>query len=876
MARLLDTSERILKGNTPLVLDRADDCWQVHSGMMAVFAVVTVEGQPQGARRYLFDVNPGDCIFGIRPSSEGRSYQLLAVAYEETQLLATTLDDRPDAIETWYRQLALVFEGSEIHLPRLQATQRITDQLDQLHNDFLCSLYQLDQQEEEERAQRFQDRQRLNQKVSERAIGDLTAAFRSKSGQFDPSGADLLVAAGAVGHALGIDIRPPARSEDLERVKDPLDAIARASRIRTRRVILAGEWWKADCGAVLAYTAEEERPVAILPKGAHAYEIFDPKENRRIPIDADTMSLLSPVAFMFYRPLPDRLQKALKLFQFALRGRQRDIIMIIILGIAGALMGMLTPQATGIVIDKAIPDANRNLLFQVGFGLIAVNFGTAIFEFSKNMAISRAQTIAHGDMQAAVWDRLLKLKVPFFREYSTGDLQSRVSAISQINNTLSGTAMRSVFSSFFSLLNLGLLISYNAKLALVAVGLAVLNIAVTLVSSSLTRKQMRPLEQMEGELFGLTVQLIGGVSKLRVSGSEERAFAYWARQFSQQTKLKLSTEAIEDFVTLFNTALPTIGSILIFLISTTMLSKGDSALSTGAFLAFNSAFGTFVQAATDLSNTVIDVNEVSVLWDRAKPILEATPEVDASKTDPGRLMGGVKLERVSFRYRADGPLNLDKVTVEAKPGEFIAFVGPSGSGKSTTLRLLLGFEQPEEGTVYYDGQDLSGLDVSAVRRQLGVVLQNGRISSASIFENISGGALVMMDEAWEAARMAGFAEDVENMPMGMHTVISEGGTNLSGGQRQRLLISRALVLKPKFLIFDEATSALDNRTQAIVSESLDRLSVTRIVIAHRLSTIRNADRIYVIAAGQVVQQGNFDELMAKPGVFADLMSRQVA
>ncbi|NEO46610.1 MAG: ATP-binding cassette domain-containing protein, partial [Moorea sp. SIO4A3] len=223
----------------------------------------------------------------------------------------------------------------------------------------------------------------------------------------------------------------------------------------------------------------------------------------------------------------------------------------------------------------------------------------------------------------------------------------------------------------------------------------------------------------------------------------------------------------------------------------------------------------------------------------------------------------------------DSPLILENITIQANPGEFIALVGPSGSGKSTIIRLLLGFETSENGTIYYDGQDLSGLDISAVRRQLGVVLQNGRINSASIFDNIASGALVTMDEAWEAAKMAGFADDIEAMPMGMHTVISEGGSNLSGGQRQRLLIARALVLKPRLLIFDEATSALDNRTQSIVSQSIDELRVTRIVIAHRLSTIRNADRIYVLEAGRVVQQGTFEELLNQEGLFANLMARQM-
>jgi ABC-type bacteriocin/lantibiotic exporter with double-glycine peptidase domain len=303
---------------------------------------------------------------------------------------------------------------------------------------------------------------------------------------------------------------------------------------------------------------------------------------------------------------------------------------------------------------------------------------------------------------------------------------------------------------------------------------------------------------------------------------------------------------------------------------------GGVELSTGKFLAFSTAFGIFISGATSLSLTLIEVLEIIPLWQRAQPILTAQIEVDSQKGDPGKLTGRICLDRVSFRYREDGPLILEDVTVEAYPGEFVALVGPSGSGKSTVLRLLLGFETPQSGTVYYDSQDVAGLDITAIRRQLGVVLQNGRINAGSLFENISGGALITLEEAWRAAEMAGFAEDVRSFPTQMHTVISEGGGNLSGGQRQRLVIARALALNPQLLLLDEATSALDNRTQAIVSESLDRLKVTRIVIAHRLSTIRHADRIYVIKAGQVVQQGSFDELASCPGVFAELITRQMA
>jgi len=476
-----------------------------------------------------------------------------------------------------------------------------------------------------------------------------------------------------------------------------------------------------------------------------------------------------------------------------------------------------------------------------------------------------------------VWDRLLGLRLSFFRQYSIGDLSARVSAVSQIRQKLGNTILKSLFSSVFALLNLGLLFYYSAPLAAIAFLVALINIGVTVISSILTLRKARPLLDRQGKLQGIMREIINGVAKFRVAGAETRAFAYWGRQYSQQLKLTLASQGIEDNLAVINNLLSALTPAILFVFAIQLLQPSqsqDSSFSIGTFLAFNAAFGTFIGGATSLSTTVVDVMEVLPIWQRALPILHAVPEVAEDKADPGRLTGQVSVERAVFRYREDGPLTLDNVSIHAEPGEFIALVGPSGSGKSTLFRLLLGFDTPESGTVYYDGQDLSGLDMQAVRRQLGVVLQNSRLMSASIFENIASGALIGMDEAWEAARMAGLADDVQAMPMGMHTVVSEGGTNLSGGQRQRLLIARALALRPRILLFDEATSALDNRTQAIVSESLDRLRVTRIVVAHRLSTIRNADRIYVLQNGRVMQEGDFEALATQPGLFSQLIQRQ--
>ncbi|MDY7007718.1 MAG: NHLP bacteriocin export ABC transporter permease/ATPase subunit [Cyanobacteriota bacterium] len=718
--------------------------------------------------------------------------------------------------------------------------------------------------------------QELNRQKTQEALIELASVLQPEFSQIPQTGTPLLIAFGIVARALGITVNytPKIETEETEAGwEDPIEAIASASHIRTRRVTLTNKWWQQDCGPLLAYNEAKNRPVALLK--TTNYEIFDPIELTRIPLNQTTAQELASIAYTFYRPFPNRDILAFDIFKLAFRGRLKDLLIVATTGIIATLLGMLTPVATGIIIDNAIPDANEKLLIEIGLGLLAASFGVSIFQLTRGFVTLRLKTISSSTIQAAIWDRLLKLTPAFFREYSTGDLENRVSAISQIRDRLTSTILTTIFTSFFSLLNLVLLFIYSFPLALIAFAVACLTSIVTVWSGAIARKKLRSFQERSGEIFGLTVQLIGGVSKLRVAGAEERAFAYWAKKYSQQARLMLGNQLIEDLVTAFNTALPTVSSILLFTLTVYLIQTQETDLSVGKFLAFNTAFGTFISGATNLSKTIVSILEIVILWERAQPILAAKPEVDINKSDPGQLSGRIKLDRLSFRYRPDSPLVVDDITIEAEAEEFIALVGPSGSGKSTIVRLLLGFETPAAGTIYYDGRDLSTLDVSRVRRQLGVVLQNVRLNSASIFENIACGALVTVDDAWEAAEMAGFADDIEEMPMEMNTIVSEGGGNLSGGQRQRLLIARALVLKPRILIFDEATSALDNRTQAIVTESLEELGVTRIVIAHRLSTIRNANRIYVLQGGKIIQHGSFEELASQDGLFANLMARQM-
>ena len=316
--------------------------------------------------------------------------------------------------------------------------------------------------------------------------------------------------------------------------------------------------------------------------------------------------------------------------------------------------------------------------------------------------------------------------------------------------------------------------------------------------------------------------------------------------------------------------------LLLLVVFVTVVALGAGEIDAGDFLAFNAAMLQFALATTLVTNSLAMVVDVIPILDRARPILEAATEISSDRADPGDLSGQIEVKSVSFRYSEDTPLVLRNLSIKVEPGEFVALVGPSGSGKSSLLRVLLGFEQPEIGSVYYDGQDLATLDTRAVRRQLGVVLQAGRLMPGELYKNIIGTSTLTVDDAWAAAARVGLAEDIQRMPMGMYTYISEGVSTLSGGQRQRLMIARAIVNQPRIIFLDEATSALDNEAQAVVTDTLKRLDATVVAIAHRLSTIRQADRIFVIEAGRLVQAGTYDELIDQPGVFADLARRQLS
>ena len=704
------------------------------------------------------------------------------------------------------------------------------------------------------------------------ALGSLLRPAEQRSGDADPLEEALRLVAGDRGLTLA-DSLPPTGARTRVRIRE----IARLSGFRMRRIALRGKWWKSDCGPILGCRlgeeGEEPSPVAIRRSGRFCrYEVWDVARGVRIAVGTDTSQSLSPFGYTLYRPLAggDRVGK--QVLQLGLVGASRDLWVVLVLGLIAGGLAALTPILTARIYDQVIPEADRGHLTQLWLLLLSVGLSAACFQLVRAVAILRIETRLDDAVQAAVWDRLLSLPARFFRDYTAGDLAMRASGVGVMRQMLSRAVSTAMLTGIFSCWYAGLLFYYDPWTATLVLVLVATVAGLSGMLSMLQFRHQRRATRMQSELSGTVFQFITGLAKLRVAGAEVRAFARWGQAFARQRRAHVAGLRSANLLLVLQACFP-IALMIVVYHHVAGLSEGE--LTTGAFLALHTAMLALAGTVVSLTAVFTAVASAAPLYEQVRPILTGQVESTGAREEPEELRGGVELRHVSFRYSSEGPLVLDDVSLRADPGAFIALVGPSGSGKSSVLRLLLLFEEPASGSIYFDGQDASGLEPVGLRRQLGVVLQDGQVLTGDVYTNIAGSSDATMDEVWEAARLAGLADDIKAMPMGMHTVINEGGSTISGGQRQRLMIARAIVHRPRILLFDEATSALDNVTQRVVSDSLAGLEATRIVVAHRLSTIIAADRIYVLDRGRVVEQGNYDELMARGGVFCDLARRQL-
>ncbi|MEU7661030.1 NHLP bacteriocin export ABC transporter permease/ATPase subunit [Streptomyces lincolnensis] len=675
-----------------------------------------------------------------------------------------------------------------------------------------------------------------------------------------------------VAQAAGIPLAEPAQSGTESDRLDPIEQIALASRVRVRAVRLDGRWWRDNVGPLVGHRALSGAPVALLWRRG-GYVAVHPATGRETPIEKDNAEEFEPRAVMFYRPLPDRGLSPLGLLRFSMRGTTGDMTNLLVSMLVTVAIGALVPIATGKVLGEFVPKAQTDLIVQVCLAVIVSSVVAAVFMLMQNLTMLRLEGRIEATLQPAVWDRLLRLPTKFFTERSTGELASQAMGISSIRRMMAGIAPTVAQSVTVGAMNLGLLFWFSASMATAAIGMLVVIAAMFLGLGLWQVRWQRRLVVLGNKLNNQAFQTLRGLPKLRVAAAENYAYAAWASQFARSRELQQKVGRIKNLTTVAGAVYLPLCTLLMFML---LAGPARGTMSASAFLTFNTSVTMLLTSVTSLTGAFVSVVAALPLFEEIKPVLDATPEVRTASTRPGPLTGALEARRLSFRYSDDGPLVLDDVSFEIRPGEFVAIVGPSGCGKSTLLRLLIGFDRPVSGSVLYDGQDLAALDQSAVRRQCGVVLQHAQPFTGSILDVICGTEPYTPEEAMAAAAMAGLAEDIQRMPMGLHTIVSGSGA-VSGGQRQRLMIAQALIRRPRILFFDEATSALDNETQRTVIESTKALNATRIVIAHRLSTVLDADRVIVMENGKVAQQGPPAQLLADTGGrLHELVRRQMA
>ena len=664
-------------------------------------------------------------------------------------------------------------------------------------------------------------------------------------------------------------IKPVAIPMNVTDPDEQLEYALRPHGIMHRMVALPQGWYKDAFGPMIAYRKDDGSPVPLFPKPYRGYW-FTGTDGRKVTVDAETASQFAPEARCFYRPLPlgkIGIPELLTYMRQCLNGA--DIGLLVGIALLVTLTGMLLPVLAKTLTGLVVNLENYTVLWATAAFLVGTAVAQLLLSASREVAINRIRTKTALPVAAAFMMRLLGLPAAFFREYSAGELAARIASARSLVDLLVSNVLSMGVTAVFSLAYIAQIGQFAPALMWPAMGVIVATVALALTTSivqmNVTRRQLDYAAKENGKSFSM----IFGVQKIKLAGAEKRAFAEWARSYTKSAELQYNPPLFLKVSGALNSAVTLAGAIVLYYLAAV------SGVSPADYIAFFVAYGMVLGAFMSLANVVRASAQIQPTLEMLEPILKAEPEVAESKEILTGLNGRIELANVSFRYDENAPYVIDGMNLTIKAGEYVAIVGKSGCGKSTLVRLLLGFETPERGAIYYDGKNMENLDLRSLRRRIGTVTQDGRLFSESIYSNITISAPhLSIDDAWAAAEIAGIADDIRAMPLGMHTMISEGSGGISGGQRQRLMIARAVAPRPRVLIFDEATSALDNRTQKQVSEALDSLACTRIVVAHRLSTIKNCDRILYLEDGHIVEDGTYEALVAANGKFAELVERQ--
>jgi len=657
---------------------------------------------------------------------------------------------------------------------------------------------------------------------------------------------------------------------NIKEAEEQLEYVMRPHGIMRRNVILKKGWYKDAIGPMLAVSSDGENTIALIPTGFSGYSFVDPKTGKKQKVNRHNDNQIGSDAIAFYTPFPLKKMGIKDLVKYMWKTLSyMDYLILALITAMVTLLGMLTPVLQNRLMGDIVNSGNYSALMSIAIVMICAGISVIMLETAKSLAVARISTKMDLSIEAATMMRVLSLPADFFNKYSAGDLSQRTGNMNVLCNLLIDSVLQTGLTSVFSLIYIAQIFKYAPVLVIpslcVILATIIFSGVASLVKIDITRKQM----QLASKESGMSYALISGIQKIRLSGAEKRAFARWGRLYSQVAKYTYDPPIFIKINGVINMAITLTGTLVIYALAI------KSNISVADYYSFTTAYGMVSGAFMSLAGIALTFANIRPTLEMIKPIMEAEPEISEGKEIVTRISGDVEFSHVSFRYNENAPLIVDDLSLKIRPGQYVAIVGKTGCGKSTLVRLLLGFEKPQKGAIYYDKKDMSKLDLKSLRQKIGVVIQNGKLFEGDLFSNITISApYASLDDAWEAAELSGFADDIRNMPMGMYTCISEGGGGISGGQKQRLMIARAIAPKPKLLILDEATSALDNITQKKVAESLDSLKCTRIVIAHRLSTIKQCDRIIVLDKGKIIEDGNYDDLIAKDGFFAELVARQ--
>ena len=664
--------------------------------------------------------------------------------------------------------------------------------------------------------------------------------------------------------------KPVEIPDNVKGLDEQLEFCLRPHGLMYRSVRLEEGWYRDAFGPMLAFRKEDGMAVALLPKRFVGYWFRDPVTGKKTDLNRKTAEIFEPDAICFYRPLPLKKLGIADLIKYLAECLSSgDIVSIVVLTFAATLVGMLMTNANKALTGFVLQSKNLSLLLGTAAFTLSVIISTQLLDGVRALMMNRLEIKTSLSVEAAMMMRVMNLPANFFRKYASGELSSRYDAVNQLCSLLLGNIFSTGLGAIFSLMYITQIFRYAPALVAPALVIVLVSVVVSILSSLTQIKVSRQVMEKGSKENGLSFALITGIQKIKLAGAEKRAFARWARQYADAVELSYNPPLLIKVNTAITSAISLAGTIVLYYLAV------KTRVSPSEYIAFNTAFGAVTASFASLTGVALSVAQIKPILEMAQPILETEPESAENKTMVTKLSGNIELSNVYFRYNQNMPYVVNGMSLKIRAGEYIAIVGSTGCGKSTLVRLMLGFETPEKGAVYYDGKDLSGLDLRSLRRRIGTVTQDGSLFQGDIYSNIVISApQLTLDDAWAAAELAGIADDIRAMPMGMQTMISEGQGGISGGQKQRLMIARAVAPKPKILIFDEATSALDNRTQKQVSEALDALKCTRIVIAHRLSTIKNCDRILVLDKGKILEDGTYDELIAKNGFFAELVERQ--